>query len=152
MDKKKGQWAYQHGQQTVKSKKSVQECSVDEMWTYQNARHGQKRDSLWIWTYYSLSFVWFCVGHRDQATFEPFYEDMPKANTYYTDDYDVYAEVIAQGRHQVGKGRKTNRNETLHSLLRDRLARLKRETKAYTRSPLMLAYSIALVLWKNHYF
>lgn len=122
------------------------------MWTYQNARYGQKRDSLWIWTYYSLPFVWFCVGDRDEKTFEPFYESMPKANTYYTDDYNVYQEVIAQGRHQIGKGKKTNRNETLHSLLRDRLARLKRQTKAYTRSPTMLAYSIALVLWKNHYF
>ena len=152
MGKKKGKQVHELGENRVKAHKAVLECSLDEMWTYQNARHGDKRDSLWIWTYYTLNFVWFCVGHRDEATFEPFYEEMPKANTYYTDDYSVYGEVIAQGRHQPGKGKKTNRNETLHSLLRDRLARLKRETKAYTRSPKMLAYSIALVLWKNHYF
>lgn len=97
----------------MKEQKTVSECSIDEMWTFHNARHGTKRSSLWVWTYYSLNIVWFCVGHRNEKTFEPFYEKMPKANTYYTDDFPVYQEVIAQGRHKIGKGRKTNRNETL---------------------------------------
>jgi len=45
-----------------------------------------------------------------------------------------------------GKGGKTNRNEGLHSMLRDRNARLRRRTKAYSKSVEMLKCSIAVSL------
>ena len=44
---------------------------------------------------------------------------------------------------------KTNRNEAKHSVLRDKLARLRRKTKAYSKSLLMLCGSIALLAIKN---
>ena len=45
---------------------------------------------------------------------------------------------------------KTNRNEAKHSVLRDKLARLRRKTKAYSKSLLMLCGSIALLAISHH--
>ena len=48
-------------------------------------------------------------------------------------------------RHVVGKGREGNRNEGLHSRLRDKLNRMHRRTKGYSKSIALLTDSIALV-------
>jgi|TARA_B100000315_G_scaffold222828_1_gene227157 IS1 family transposase len=45
----------------------------------------------------------------------------------------------------VGKGGKVNRNEGIHSILRDRLYRLHRRTKGYNKSLWMLRASIAMI-------
>ena len=45
----------------------------------------------------------------------------------------------------AGKGLEANRNEGLHSVLRDKLNRLHRRTKGYSKSVTMLRDSIALV-------
>jgi IS1 family transposase len=69
---------------------------------------------------------------------------LPDADVYCTDGYDVYDRCLPVGRHVVDRAG-VNRNEGKHSALRDYLVRLKRGTKACTRSVMMLIYSLALV-------
>lgn len=89
-------------------------------------------------------WVDFEVGDRSEATFLRLYERLPGAERYRTDAYQVYGWLPAD-RHEVGKGSEVNRNEGLHSRLRDRLNRLHRRTKGYSKSASMLSDSIALV-------
>ena len=64
-----------------------------------------------------------------------------------SDAYQVY-DWLPADRHEVGKGGAVNRNEGLHSRLRDRINRLHRKTKGYSKSVAMLSDSIALVCLK----
>ena len=63
---------------------------------------------------------------------------------YYTDNYKVY-EYLPPGCHKIGKFRKVNRNEGIHSVLRDRLKKLARRIKSYIKSYLMLKALLALI-------
>ena len=83
-------------------------------------------------------------GRPLEATFFRLYERLPEAERYRTDAYQVYGWLPAN-RHEVGKGGEVNRNEGLHSRLRDKLNRLHRRTKGYSKSIAMLSDSIALV-------
>ena len=123
--------------------------SLDEMWTYEGVRKGPKRRSVWIWTAViewpdGRRFFDYEVGDRSTATFYRLFDRLPAAHQYFTDRYEVYAELPTD-RHQVGKGGPVNWNEGRHSCLRDRLHRLRRQTKGYTKSVEMLHASIALV-------
>ena len=127
--------------------------SCDEMWTYRGARRSGKREDVWIWTAvveegYGSRWVDFEVGGRDEDAFLRLYERLPDAGLYRSDDYRVY-QWFTQDRHVVGKGGAVNRNEGLHSALRSKLNRLARRTKGYTKSVEMLAYSLALVCWRQ---
>ena len=53
-------------------------------------------------------------------------------------------------KHKVVKFGKKNRNEGLHSFLRDKLASLRRKTKAYSKSinSLKLYLSLIFVYWE----
>ena len=75
------------------------------------------------------------------------YGRLPEAERYRSDAYQVYGWLPAS-RHVVGKGGEVNRNEGLHSRLRDRINRLHRKTKGYSKSLAMLSGSIALVCLK----
>ena len=123
--------------------------SFDEMWTYVGARHGEKRQECWVWTAVveeadGSKWVDFQVGDRSEATFFRLYERLPEAEKYRTDAYRVYGWLPAN-KHEAGKGGEVNRNEGLHSRLRDKLNRLHRRTKGYSKSMAMLSDSIALV-------
>jgi len=48
-------------------------------------------------------------------------------------------------QHKIIKFKETNKNESLHSILRDRLNRLKRKTKGYTKNINSLRYALAIV-------
>ncbi len=57
-----------------KGLKGVKSISLDEMWTYVEARKGDKRNSCWIWTAVvdvgeGEKIVTFEVGKRDEETF-----------------------------------------------------------------------------------
>jgi len=124
--------------------------SFDEMWTYQRARRGAKRQEVWIWTAVveeadGSRWVDFEVGDRSEATFLRLYERLPEAERYYSDAYGVYQSWLPPGRHAVGKGGMVNRNEGLHSEWRGRLKRLMRETTGYTKALWMLRGSLALL-------
>ena len=70
------------------------------------------------------------------------YVRLPEAERYRSDHYRVY-EWLPMNRHRIGKGSEVNRNEGVHSQLRDRLRRLQRRAKGYTKSPAMLTGSVA---------
>ncbi len=87
------------------------------------------------------------MGDRSEATFLRLLEQLPQAERYRSDNYSVYR-FLPQNRHVVGKGSEVNRNEGVHSQLRDRLRRLQRKTKGYTKGRTMLRDSVALVYLK----
>ena len=127
--------------------------SCDEMWSYTGARRGKKRKDCWIWTAViseadGSRWVDFEVGNRSEAPFLRLYQRLPEAKLYRSDAYPVYR-WFPPGRHAVGKGGAVNRNEGLHSVWRGKLNRLGRRTKGYTKSAAMLAYSLALVCWRQ---
>ena len=126
--------------------------SFDEMWTYVGARRGEKRREAWIWTAVveeADGRCWGCfeAGDRSEETFSRLLERLPEASRYRSDDYVVYG-LLPRDRHVPGKGGEVNRNEGTHSRLRDRLRRLQRKTKGYSKSVEMLRDSIALVYLK----
>ena len=92
-------------------------------------------------------WVDFEVGDRSEETFLRLYGRLPEAGLYRSDAYQVY-DWLPADRHEVGKGGAVNRNEGLHSRLRDRMNRLHRKTKGYSKSVAMLSDSIALVCLK----
>lgn len=123
--------------------------SFDEVWTYVGARRREKRREVWIWTAVveeadGQRWGCFAVGDRSEATFLRLLEQLPEAERYRSDDYSVYR-FLPQNRHVAGKGSEVNRNEGVHSQLRDRLRRLQRKTKGYTKSVALLQGSVALV-------
>jgi insertion element IS1 protein InsB len=89
----------------------------------------------------------FEVGDRSEETFLRLYGRLPEAGLYRSDAYQGY-DWLPADRHEVGKGGAVNRNEGLHSRLRDRINRLHRKTKGYSKSVAMLSDSIALVCLK----
>lgn len=122
------------------------------MWTYVGARRGEKRREAWIWTAVveeADGRRWGCfeAGDRSEETFSRLLERLPEASRYRSDDYVVYG-LLPRDRHVPGKGGEVNRNEGTHSRLRDRLRRLQRKTKGYSKSVEMLRDSIALVYLK----
>ena len=128
----------------------VPAISFDEMWTYQRARRGKKRQEVWIWTAVielpdGRRCVDFEVGDRSGETFLRLYERLPEAERYYSDDYGVYGSWLPAERHIVGKGKLANRNEGLHSEYRGRLKRLARATTGYTKQVWVLRGSLALL-------
>jgi len=147
VDKKKAQRALKIVEKKEKELKRyrVKEISLDEMWTYVRSRRKEKRNSVWIWTaVLNSGEVIFEVGDRSEETFLRLSEKLPLAQMYYTDNYKVY-EYLPPKRHKIGKFGRVNRNEGIHSVLRDRLKRLARRTKSYSKSYLMLKASLALV-------
>jgi len=114
---------------------------IDEMWTY--VRRRLKDCWLWIWTaVVDGKDLVFNVGGRGSEDFVELFSRLPNASVYCTDGYAVYG-VLPRGKHLIS-GR-VNVNESRHSVLRDCLARLRRCTKAYTKSVELLKYSLALV-------
>ena len=103
------------------------------MRSYVEERHGEKRREFWIWTAVAEGAKgrrWgrFEVGDR-------------------SGDRVAYG-LLPRGRPRGGQGGEVNRNGGTHSRLRDRLNRLRRSAKGYSKSVEMLRDSIALVYLK----
>ncbi|GAB6071682.1 hypothetical protein JCM14244_00590 [Venenivibrio stagnispumantis] len=64
---------------------------------------------------------------------------------YHTDGYRIYKSWLNRKQHKISKFRKSNRNKGLHSKLRDRLKRLQRKTKGYSKNINALRYALAIV-------
>ena len=110
-----------------------------EMWTYQQAKHGDKRQDMWIWTAVMQEtdgrrLMDFEVSDRSENTFERRYARFLAAQQYCSDRYALYAGRFPHTAIRSGKGGPLNRNEGLHSVLRSQLHRLMRRTKGHTKS------------------
>ena len=84
----------------------------------------------------------FEVGDRSETPFLRLREWLPEAELYRSGAYPVY-QWFPPERHVTGKGSEVNWNEGVHSVLRDKLNRLHRRTKGYSKSVTMLRDSIA---------
>ncbi|MBM3215891.1 IS1 family transposase [Candidatus Poribacteria bacterium] len=127
----------------------VDAIALDEMWTYEKARKEPKRQSVWIWTAVIEEKncphrVFYKVGDRSEETFLRLADRLPLSKAYYTDGYEVYG-WLPRAVHHVGKDGPVNRNEGIHSILRDRLCRLRRRTKGYTKESWWLRASLAMI-------
>ncbi len=112
--------------------------ALDEMWTCLGARKAEKRNDLWVWTAVveerdGSRWMDFEVGGRDESTFLRLLERLPDAERYETDAYGVYR-ALPVNKHVVGRYGAVNWNEGLHSMLRGKLNRLVRRTKAAQRA------------------
>ena len=90
--------------------------AFDEMWTYQQARHGDKRQDLWIWTAVveepdGQRWADFEVVDRSENTFQKLYARRTEAELHRNDAYGVYQSWLPPGNHLVGKGGAVNWNE-----------------------------------------
>ena len=88
----------------------------------------------------------FAVGDRGETPLLRLYARLPEAEQYRSAAYAVYGSWLPPDRHVVEKGGAVNWNEGWHSWLRSQLNRLARDTKGYTKSAPMLAYSLALMM------
>ena len=88
----------------------------------------------------------FEVGDRSETPLLRLYDRLPEAEQYRSAAYAVYRAWLPPNSHVVGKGGAVNRNEGWHSWLRSQLNRLVRDTKGYTKSAPMLAYSVAVMV------
>jgi len=70
---------------------------------------------------------------------------IPLAKKYYSDGYEVYIENLPSKKLEVGK-KGINRNESLPAVLRDRVSRLKRKTRSYSKSEKALSCHIGIAL------
>ena len=87
-----------------------------EMWTYQQARHGDKRQDLWLWTAVVAEpdgrrGVDSEVGDRSENIFQKLYSRLPEAELHRSDAYGVYQSWLLPSRHVAGKGGAVNWNE-----------------------------------------
>lgn len=123
--------------------------ALDEMWTYVWSRRKGKRREVWVWTAVIAEadgsrWVDFELGDRSETTFLRLLARLPETLQYRSDHYGVYG-WLPRNRHVPGKGGAVNWNEGLHSRWRDKLKRLQRQTKGYTKSLTMRRDSLALV-------
>ena len=104
---------------------------------------------MWIWTAVIAEadgrrWVDFELGYRSETTFLRLLSRLPATGQYRSDHYAVYG-WLPPKQHKAGKDGAVNWNKGLHSRWRDKLKRLQRQTKGYTKSLRMLRDSLALV-------
>ena len=90
--------------------------------------------------------VAWVLGGRDSATFRRLYDKVKhlKDCTFYTDNWDAFAEVLPPERHVIGKAH-TIDIEHDNSNTRHHLGRFTRRTKVVSRSETMV--DLTLRIW-----
>ncbi len=119
---------------------------IDELQTFV----GNKRNKVWIWTvvnHWKPGIILWTLGDRSSQTFEKLWVIIRCWHSfwYVTDGYPVYPSYIAPEDHLISKTYMT-RVEGENTRLRHYLARLKRKTLCYSKSAIVLKYSIRLLL------
>ena len=114
------------------------EVEADEMASFVH----KKANKQWIWIAMDAEtrqVLAFHVGDRRRQRAQRLWAKMPQADrqhaTFYTDQYVVYAGVIPAAQHRaISKlARKTNHIERFNNTLRQRVARLVRETLSFPK-------------------
>ena len=119
---------------------------IDELQTFV----GNKKNKLWIWTvvnHKQKGILLWSIGDRSSRTFEQIWQIIKCWHSfwYVTDGWKVYPMYIEPEDHLVCKTYMT-RVEGENTRLRHYLARLHRKTLCYSKSILLLKYSIRLLL------
>lgn len=110
----------------------------DELWSFV----GHKQNKQWLWLALDANtreIVGVYVGSRGESGAQGLWNSLPavyrQCAICYTDFWEAYAQVIPSKRHKpVGKDTGlTNHIERLNNTLRQRIARLGRETLAFSK-------------------
>jgi len=91
---------------------------------------------------------WY-IGNRSAKTFKEFYERFKDLDAiFYTDDWDVYSQIIPPYKHIIGK-KYTIEIEQNNSNVRHFLGRMTRRTKVVTKSVEMLDITLKICWYIN---
>ena len=114
------------------------EAEADEMWSFVQ----KKANKQWIWIAMDATtrqIIAFHVGDRSGESGKALWANIPmvyrEQATFHTDQYEVYKGVIPAEQHRAitKKARKTNHIERFNNTLRQRVARLVRETLSFSK-------------------
>ena len=106
-----------------------------------------KKNKLWIWKaldrHEGKTLAWV-TGHRNAKTFQRLYEKVKHVKVnFYTDDWEVYSQILPQEGHIIGKSG-TTRIESDNANTRHHLGRMARRTRIVSRSKDMVDLSLRL--------
>ena len=114
------------------------EAEADEMWSFVQ----KKANKQWIWLAMDATtrqIIAFHVGDRSRESAKALWSEIPAVYQehviFHTDQYEVYSGVIPAERHKAiaKQARKTNHIERFNNTLRQRLARLVRDTLSFSK-------------------
>ena len=110
---------------------------ADELWSFVGAKDCPE----WLWLAVerrSKLVVGFHIGGRGQEGALGLWFSIPKELRkkvlVFTDDWDAYATILAKGQHQVEGKKQTVKIERFNNTLRQRCARLVRETLSFSKN------------------
>ena len=113
-------------------------AEADEMWSF-----GQKKaNKQWMWIAMDAQtrqIIAFHVGDRSRESGKALWANIPLVYrdqaTFHTDQYDVYKGVMPAEQHRAitKQARQTNHIERFNNTLRQRVARLVRETLSFSK-------------------
>ena len=111
-----------------------------------------KKQKIWIWRAWDCvrgKTIGWCIGNRSAKTFKEFYERFKDLDViFYTDDWDVYSQIIPSYKYIIGK-KYTIEIEQNNSNVRYFLGRMTRRTKVVTKSIEMLDIILKLCWYIN---
>jgi len=114
------------------------EAEADERWSFVQ----KKANKPWMWIAMDAKtrqIIAFHVGDRSGESGKALWANIPLVYraqaTFHTDQYEVYKGVIPAEQHRAitKKARKTNHIERFNNTLRQRVARLVRETLSFSK-------------------
>ena len=115
------------------------DVQVDEMWSFV----GEKENKQWIWIAMvaaNRQIIAFEVGDRSARTAKKLWKKIPtlyrKHATFYTDNWDAYADVLPKSRHQIVSKDSglCSYIERFNCTLRQRNSRLVRKSLSFSKS------------------
>ncbi len=120
------------------SKKRRLTVECDERWSFV----GTKQDTQWVWLAVdrdTREIVGVSIGARDETTAQQLWDSLPgvyrQCAVCYSDFWAAYATVLPSKRHRpCAKGRgQTNHSERLNTTFRQRMSRLVRKTRSFSK-------------------
>ena len=117
------------------------------------AFYSKKSRKLWIWIAIERAtqeVLGFSLGSRGKKAFKSVVNQISKYKTqfYATDAWKIYGYLPAS-EHLIGK-KHTTQIESLNANVRHYLARFRRKTRCYSKSPLMVELSLNLLFFKEY--
>lgn len=120
------------------------------MWSFV----GFRKNKRWIWLALcrrTRQIVAYVIGDRSEATCRLLWERVPvayKGGLVYSDFWEAYEQVVPEEQHQaVGKDSgQTTHIERFNNTLRQRLARLVRQTLSFSKTDAMHECCLRLFL------
>jgi insertion element IS1 protein InsB len=137
--------------QTLQPAQENDVLELDELWSFVYRR----KDKQWIWLAQcrrTRQIVAYAVGDRSAVTCRRLWQRVPPAyrqSVCFTDFWEAYKKVIPPGQHRPGgKGAgQTCHIERFNNTLRQRLARLVRQTMSFSKSVKMHKICLALFIY-----